>query len=164
MVANLCASSSLETVYIGFKSPQRHPRSESRSLHPPERSILPALNNFRFKGVAEYLEELVTFIDAPQLNTLNITFPRKIDSDFDTRRLAQFINRAPKLSERDAHVQFDDYFARVGLPTGSGPLPSKYPHALNLIGSFCPSGRSVTPLFTPLPRLRTSISSINIRD
>jgi hypothetical protein len=36
---------------------------------------------FFFKGAIEYLEELVTFIDVPQLNTLRMTFFDQIDSD-----------------------------------------------------------------------------------
>ena len=120
IVALLSVLSSLEIFFLGFQSPQSRPDRESRSLLPPKRSILPALDEFYFRGVTEYLEELVTFIDAPQLNTLDFAFFHQID--FDTPRLAQFINRTPNLSKPDAHVQFDDYFARVGLRAGSGPL------------------------------------------
>jgi len=42
--------------------------------------------------------------------------------DFDIPRLAQFISRTPKLRKRDAHVQFNDNFARVGLPARSRTL------------------------------------------
>src|SRR6266849_9589616 len=56
----------------------------------------------------------------PQLNTLDITFFNQID--FDTPRLAQFINRTLKLSERDARVEFDENFARVESPPWSGTL------------------------------------------
>jgi hypothetical protein len=111
IVTLICALSSLEILSLGFKSPQSRPDLESRSPAPPKRSILPALDQFHFNGVAEYLEDLVTFIDAPQLKTLHITFFNQID--FDTPRLAQFISRAPKLGKRDAHVQFHGFFASV---------------------------------------------------
>ena len=39
--------------------------------------------------------------------------------DFDTPRLAQFINRTPKLGKRDATVQFNDDSAFVGLSPGT---------------------------------------------
>jgi hypothetical protein len=120
IVALLPVLSSLEILSLGFRSPQSRPDWETRILPPAKRSILTALDQFRFKGVTEYLEDLVTFIDAPQLNTLYTTFFNQID--FDTPRLAQFINRTPKLRKHDAHVQFNDTFAGVGLPPGSRTL------------------------------------------
>ncbi|KAN0116297.1 hypothetical protein V8E52_006122 [Russula decolorans] len=121
MVALISALSSLETLELEFRSPQSRPDWESRRRPPSKRSVIPALDYFRFKGVIEYLEDLVTFIDAPQLNTLDITFFNQIDFDFP--RLAQFINRTPTIRTLDeAHVQFNDYFASVGLPPGSGTL------------------------------------------
>ena len=121
MVAALSVLSRLETISLRFESPQPHPDWESRSLPPLKRSILPALNDFRFKGVTEYLEDLVTFIDAPQLKTLYITFFHQID--LDCPRLAQFINRTPTLGAHDeAHVKFDDYVALVRLPHGPRTL------------------------------------------
>jgi hypothetical protein len=114
MVTPLSTLSSLERLSLEFRSPQFLPGWESRSLPPPKRSILPTLNNFSFKGVTEYLEDLVTFIDAPQLKTLYITFFNQID--FDCPRLAQFINRTPTLRALDkVHVRFDDIFASVTL-------------------------------------------------
>ena len=114
MVALLSALSSLDTFSLEFKSHQSRPDSERRSLPPPKRSILPALDQFRFKGVVEYLEELVTSIDAPQLNLLFITFFNQID--FDCPRVAQFINRTMSIRALDeAHVQFNDDFASVKL-------------------------------------------------
>jgi hypothetical protein len=114
IVAPLSALSSLEELYLEFESPQSHPDWESRNLPSPKRSILPALDKFRFKGVTEYLEELVIRIDTPQLNHFHITFFNQID--FDTPRLAQFINRTPTFKARDeAYVQFDDSTAGVEL-------------------------------------------------
>jgi hypothetical protein len=113
MVALISVLTSLETLSLQFRSPQPRPDWEIRSPPPPTRSVIPALSHFHFKGVIEYLEDLVTFIDAPQLNTLYITFFNQID--FDCPRLAQFIDRTPKLRKRDAHVQFNDNLIRVGL-------------------------------------------------
>ena len=118
MVVLLCTLPSLESLYLEFKSPQSRLDGESRSLPPPKRSVLSSLDHFLFKGAIEYLEEFVTHIDTPQLDHLHITFFNQID--FNTPRLAQFINRTPKLKKRDALVQFNDNFARVGLP----PRPS----------------------------------------
>jgi hypothetical protein len=78
-----------------------------------------SLHKFHFHGVTKYLEDLVTFIDTPQLN---YSYINHLFGDFDTPRLAQFINRASKFSKRDVHVQFHDNFTRVVLPAGSGTL------------------------------------------
>ena len=114
MVALLSALSSLKNLTLEFQSPHSRPDWESRRPLPPKRSVVPALASFRFGGVIEYLEDLVTFIDAPQLDYFGVTFLNQID--FDTPRLAQFIDRAPKLRKRDALVQFYEYSASVGLP------------------------------------------------
>ncbi len=117
MVALLSELSSLRTLSLGFESSQSRPDRESRSRPPPERpSILPApaLRTFGFKGVVDYLEELVTRIDAPELSALYINYFNQID--FDAPRLAQFIDRTPKLSKRDeAHLVFCPWGARVVL-------------------------------------------------
>ncbi|KAN0105363.1 hypothetical protein V8E52_011122 [Russula decolorans] len=121
MVALISASSSLERLFFAFRSPQSRPNWESRRWPPSKRSVIPALEIFRFKGVIEYLEDLVTFIDAPQLNALHITFFNQIDFDFP--RLAQFINRTPTISPLDeAHVEFNDSCVSVGLPPDTGIL------------------------------------------
>ena len=106
IVALISVLSSLETISLGFQSSQSRPNLQSRSLPPPKRSILPALRRLYFKGVTEYLEQLVTGIDTPQLDEMHIAFFNQID--FDCPRLAQFINCTPTLRVlNEVHV-FDD--------------------------------------------------------
>jgi len=133
IVALIPVLSSLEGLHLDFQSPQSCPDPETRSLPPSKRSILPTLYDFIFKGVAEYLEDLVTFIDAPQLNNMDIAFFNQID--FNCPRLAQFINRTPTLRALDnAHVQFYDSTVSVGLRSST----SNYPHLDDLpIGISC---------------------------
>ena len=114
MVALLSVLSSLDTLALRFRFPQSRPDRESRSLPPPKRSTLPALHLLIFSGVVEYLAELVTRIDTPQLHQMYISFFNQID--FDCSRLAQFIGRTPTLRTLDeAHLQFDDSTASVKL-------------------------------------------------
>ena len=121
IIALLSVLSSLDTLTLQFKSPQSRPDWESPSLPPLRRSILPALSSLHFKGVTEYLEELVIGIDTPQLDFLSIAFFNQID--FDTPRLAQFIHRIPTLRALDkAHVQFNYGSAHVELLVSS-PTP-----------------------------------------
>jgi hypothetical protein len=66
------------------------------------------------------LEDLVTDIDAPRLNTLRITFFN--DSVFDTPRLIQFISRTPISSAlENVHIALWDR-ARVTFLYGSVEL------------------------------------------
>jgi hypothetical protein len=149
MVNLLSVLTSLVTLYLEFLSSRSRPNLTSRSLPPPKRSILPALSSFGFYGVTEYLDEFVTFIDAPQLKTFNIHFLRQID--FNTPRLTQFIDRTPELRKRDeAHVRFYDFIAQVELRAGSGTLEISIPciesdrQRLSSIGQVCNS--SLHPL------------------
>ena len=122
MVALLSVLSSLEDLSLHFRSPQPRPDLESRRLPSPKRSTLPALYFIYFRGVTEYLEELVTRIDTPQLQYMHITFFNQID--FDIPRLAQFINCTPTLSPRaldEAHVQFNDTTAIVKFRHWASP-------------------------------------------
>jgi hypothetical protein len=114
MVALLSVLPGLRRLSLQFQSPQSHPDWENRRPPPLKRFILPALHEFHFKGVTEYLEELVTHIDTPQLNRMFITFFNQID--FDCPQLARFIIRTPTLRAlNEAHVQFDINNASVTL-------------------------------------------------
>jgi hypothetical protein len=114
MVALLSVLSNLDALELEFQSPQSRPDWETRRPPPSKRSVIPTLDSFLFKGVLEYLEDLVTFIDAPQLNTLYITFFNQID--FDCPRLAQFIRCTPILrAPEEARVQFGGSTASVKL-------------------------------------------------
>ena len=121
IVAVLSALPSLESFSLRFRSPQSRPDLERRSLLPPKRSILTALNSFGFKGVTEYLEDLLTLIDVPQLVNMYLTFFNQVD--FDCPRFAQFINRTPTLRVHDeAHVDFEDWGTSFALLTRLGAL------------------------------------------
>ena len=120
MVAPLSVLTSLESLSLEFSSPESHPGWESRGPPPVKRSILPVLNEFCFQGIPEYLEYLVAFIDAPQLDYMEITFFGQINFDFDSPQLVQFINCTPALSPRnEAHVQFDYSSASIKLGYGT---------------------------------------------
>ena len=105
IVVLLRALSSLEKLSLGFQSPESRPDQGGRRSSPSKRSVLPALRRLDFKGVTDYLEKLVTCIDTPQLDEIDITFFHQ--SDFDCPQLTQFINRTPTLGERNkARVEF----------------------------------------------------------
>ena len=93
MATCLSMLTSLKTLQLEFKSPQSCPDQENRRPPPPTRSILPALTCFWFKGVNEYLEDLVARIDTPRLPEFSATFFN--DIEFDTPELIRFVSRTP---------------------------------------------------------------------
>ncbi|KAH9051331.1 hypothetical protein EDB83DRAFT_2316822 [Lactarius deliciosus] len=68
MVACLAVLPVLELLHIEFRSAML----PSDGVHPPpaSRVVLPALTGFEFYGASEYLGDLVSQIDSPQLNKL----------------------------------------------------------------------------------------------
>ena len=129
MVTALSTLTSLGCLSLQFESPRSRPDWANRHLPLPTRSFLPVLNKIRFKGVCEYLEDLVVCIDAPRLDEVEITFFNQIV--FDTSQFIQFISRTPTLETFEkAHVFFDYGDARVNLSSqtpGHGKLNVKIP-------------------------------------
>jgi hypothetical protein len=113
MVAGLSTLTRLKSLWLEFQSPLW----ENGRPPPPTRARLPALTHFEFKGICEYLEDLVARIDTPLLDDLNITFFDQFI--FDTPHLAQFISRTPKFDAPDeAYLKFSHLDVSVTLPRG----------------------------------------------
>ena len=95
MVVGLAALPRLKGFVMDFRSatppPYRHP--------PATRTVLPALTNFLFQGASEYLEDLVSRIDVPQLNRIHISYLNQL-TEFRVDQLPMFIYRSvgPKLT------------------------------------------------------------------
>ena len=124
MATRLSALTSLETFWLGFQSPRSRPSRESRRPPPSTRPILPALADLWFRGVSEYIEDLVARIDAPGLKSLDVTFFHQLI--FDAPHFIQFIGRTPSWKAPDeAVLTFYDRAVRVTLPArtfGHGEL------------------------------------------
>ncbi|KAH9971588.1 hypothetical protein BGW80DRAFT_1561586 [Lactifluus volemus] len=95
MAMCISALTSLTDLSIGFESPASHPDPITRRPPPLTRAILPALTNFDFYGVSEYLEDLMTRTDAPLLQRVKITLFNQLV--FDIQQLTRFIDYAPAL-------------------------------------------------------------------
>ena len=96
MATCLAALSNLESLVLEFHSPRSHPTRDNRPPSPLTRAALPALTAFDFQGVSEYLEDLVTHIDAPLLNRVTFKFFNQLT--FDNPQLSQFIDRTEILT------------------------------------------------------------------
>ena len=107
VVTALSTLISLDSLWLRFQSPRSHPDQASRRLPPLTRTVLPGLTFFGFKGVYEYLDDLVARIDAPQLDNLDITFFN--DIVFEASQLIQFISRTSTLSAvENTHIVIGD--------------------------------------------------------
>ena len=120
MVTSLSMLTRLKRLFIEFESPRCRPDRQNRRSPPLARILLPVLAELQFRGVAEYLEDLVARIDAPQLDDLNITFFHQLI--FHTPQLTQFISRTPNFKTHDdleARVVFSDKDVSITLPQAS---------------------------------------------
>jgi hypothetical protein len=112
MATALSTLTSLGNLRLEFESPLSLPDRASTRPTPLKRFVLPVLTKFVFKGVGEYLEDLVVRIDAPLLKRLGITFFNQIL--FDTPQLLQFISRTSELkAPEEARVYFGSFAAMV---------------------------------------------------
>ena len=129
IVTALSTLTRLDYLVLEFESPRSHPDWASRPPPSPTRSVLPVLTYFGFKGVCEYLEDLVTRIDAPRLNKFYVCFFNQIV--FDTPQSVQFISRTPTLETFEkALVVFEYHAASVNLSSrtsGHGMLNVRIP-------------------------------------
>jgi hypothetical protein len=96
MAACLSALTRLKRLTLTFRSPQSRPDHDKASQPPPSLAhiVLPSLTYLRFRGVTEYLEDLVAQIDAPLLEYADITFFNQLV--FDISHLPKFLCRAEK--------------------------------------------------------------------
>ena len=124
MVTVLSTLTCLETFSLQFLSSRSYPHLENRPLS-LTRSVLPILNFFSFKGVNEYLEDLVARIDCPQLGKLYMVFFN--DILFDTPQVIKFISHTPALKALEkAHVVFGNRAAGVSLSSQTSGFRELY--------------------------------------
>ena len=116
IVPVLFTLTSLGSFRLEFMTPRSLPERGSRLSFPPNRSALPFLRLLAFRGVSDYLEDLVARIDTPRLKALYIIFFNQVV--FDTRETIQFISRTPSLGPlEEARLAFQSDAAGVRLST-----------------------------------------------
>jgi hypothetical protein len=91
MVAGLAMLTRLKSLRIEFRSPKACPAQIC--LPPTTRTVLPALTNFTFWGVREYLEDFVARIDTPQLYSIFICHLNQL-VDFEVPQFWHFVDRS----------------------------------------------------------------------
>jgi hypothetical protein len=158
MVTHLSALTHLKSLTLEFEFHQSRPDRESRHPPPPTRTLIPALTRLKFEGVNEYAEDLVTRIDTPRLDNLDITFFK--ERVFYISHLSQFIGRRiPKFQAPDeARVAFSDDHITVTLSFSTpgcerlvlGILCDESAGQLSSLTQLC---RSFLPAFAKVERL-----------
>ena len=125
IVTPLAVMPNLEFLVIEFKSPLSRPHRESRRPPPQIRTVLPALTRFQFKGASEFLEDFVSRIDTPLLDSIDIIFFHQLI--FDIPQLAQFMGRSTRSQEhKEAHMGFyNGEIYVVTHPLGGSLFPEK---------------------------------------
>jgi hypothetical protein len=159
MATCLAALSNLEFLVLEFHSPQSHPTRDNRPSSPIARATLPALTSFEFQGVSEYLEVLVTHIDAPLLNRVAFKFFNQLT--FDNPQLSRFIDRTEILKSLNfGSIEFlsDVVKTTFTSPVGRGKLE---------LGISCcrPDWQvsSMAQLCAQLPGLTSRVEQLDVR-
>jgi hypothetical protein len=119
MATCLAPLTKLESLVLEFQSPQSRPDNTSQLSPLQTRIIFPALTHLAFRGVTEYLEDLVTQIDTPLLRDISITFFNQLI--FHILQLPKFLCRTDTFTVLDhATVSFDERFVHVELSPQTG--------------------------------------------
>ena len=120
MVTALSTLTRLRFLNLKFQSPRSRPDPTTQHPPPSTCSVLPSLTHFSFKGVGEYLEDIVARIDVPRIKRLSIGFFIQIE---DTPRSIPFICHIPRFEAfKTAHLFFGDDGAEVELYSQPGVL------------------------------------------
>ena len=160
MVTNISALTRLKLLSLHFQSPRSRPDGAGQLLPPLMRTPLPSLTDLDFRGVTEYLEDLVTRIDVPLLNRANITLFNQLV--FDISQFPNLTCRTEKFKVLDqADVFLDSYFINIKLlPKGGTINPIwlklgisciKLDWQLSALAQVC---NSCLPTLSSLERLR----------
>ena len=92
MVASLAALPKLER--FGIETEWDIPLLNRMRPPPTRRAVLPALTFFQFRGISNYMEDLVSRIDSPQLINISIVYFDPPSDHFPVTQLVDFIDHS----------------------------------------------------------------------
>jgi F-box-like len=112
IVASLSTLTRLDILFLRFRSPRSRADRENRHPSPLKRFVFPALTLLSLKGDSEYVEDIMSRIDVPLLDDIDITFFNQLV--FHTPQLREFINRTGNFKAPDCpRIFFDDRHVTV---------------------------------------------------
>ncbi|KAH9038005.1 hypothetical protein EDB83DRAFT_2524583 [Lactarius deliciosus] len=125
----------LKLLSIEFRSPPS--RTDRTHLPPETRAVLPSLTSFVFTGESAYLEVILARVDAPQVDSVNITYTDRLEFNFQATEFSKFIERSAIKPSQFGHgeICFEDddisfcFFRKTDpdLPTISIQIPLNEP-------------------------------------
>ena len=144
MATCLAMLARLQSFVILFKSTESFPNRKGDNNPSLPRIVLPALTEFEFAGICEYLEHLLVRFDAPLLDKLTLRFFH--EPTFDVPQLPQFIHSTERFkaaTDIEVHFDHDELRVYVHLPQ---PVDSNFlliferrglDGQLSLLGEVC---------------------------
>jgi hypothetical protein len=116
----LSGMAQLQSLSLHFLSTARWPHYRAPPPPSGERVVLPVLNRFKFRGNAQYLEGLVSRIDAPRLGDIEVTFFS--GNIFKLPEFIVFIDRIEMhKSHRRAHILSSERAISISLIQPGAP-------------------------------------------
>ena len=153
IIACISTLTRLEDLELGFQSRdnvggRRRPPSTTRC-------VLPALTSLQFKGIYEYMEDLMARIDAPRLDNLKLfLFDQHV---LDAPQLARFIGHIPQFKALEVlRALFDQRGIFVSLPCTPrrglqiGIFRGPYDAQLSALVELCTSESSFLRTLVPI--------------
>jgi hypothetical protein len=145
-------------IFFPFPMSRSNQRSTTSS---PSYAVLPALTDFQVRGDVDYLEDLITRIDAPPLERFAVTLFKQ--SSFNIPQLSQFISRAKplrsphqtsiKLSEAEITVTHDSRHSPPSPSSGNFELHVSYDDVDLQMPTLVHISRQLSALFASSERL-----------
>jgi hypothetical protein len=101
MVSCLSAATRLKSLHLDFRFnfAWLYRNREGQHLAPPTRIFLPDLTHFSWTGTSGYLNDLLPWIDAPQLYSIKMTFDQDHRLISEAPQVALFIGRTERFKE-----------------------------------------------------------------
>jgi hypothetical protein len=117
----LSALNRIQELHISFRSPQSRTNLDNRPPPPLTRFILPFLTSLVFQGISDYLEAFLSWIDAPRLDIITMSFFNQLI--FEIVHLPGFIGRTERLGAfNQADIIFCKYSVEIELSLRNGTI------------------------------------------
>lgn len=154
----------LKRFEVDFRSlsPQSRPDLPDqpiRCLPPLRRSVHHTLTHFSYSGISEHMEDLVSHIDMPRLEQVNITFVNRVI--FNTPRLYDFLPRPETLNAyKGAVMVFEEDAVYLKPNTSPLTLGISCPRLDGQLSSMIRACDPLLPLVSTLERLELVMGAL----
>ncbi|KAI0298755.1 hypothetical protein B0F90DRAFT_1668891 [Multifurca ochricompacta] len=130
LACSLSEMTELTSLHIQFLAPTSRPSQKSRRPPPLTLIVLHSLTEFKFRGISEYLEDILARINAPLLRNLEVTFFNQLI--FEIPHLSQFIGRTETSQSLNQAMVYSSrsgislILTKVRQPAGNNPVNRRF--------------------------------------